>query len=246
MLKFFRTIRKKLIEQYKVRKYLLYALGEIMLVVFGILIALQVNNWNEQRIERTREVKILREISNDLQSNYVEIEEIYQSIDQKLSDINRVLSLIEQNQFTRENDTLLYVYNDYGTGIFNSANTGYQFLQSNGLGIISNDSLRISVTDMYEREFRNIHLREEIQLQLYNNVVDPFVHANLHLIESQTEYKMYYSPKEGFDLNNSREAVNVLKEIRFLLRGRKQYQNKTMNALELLMDNIHQEIIRLT
>jgi len=50
MLRFFRTIRKKMIEQENVSKYLLYAIGETLLVVIGILIALQVNNWNEVRI----------------------------------------------------------------------------------------------------------------------------------------------------------------------------------------------------
>src|SRR6056297_2698559 len=100
MLKFFRHIRKKLIEQDNVRKYLLYAIGEILLVVIGILIALQVNNWNEERKERNQEVKILREIRNDLKSNYMEIEDIHLSIEQKLSDTNTLLSLIEQEQFT--------------------------------------------------------------------------------------------------------------------------------------------------
>lgn len=47
MLRFFRQLRKSLIEKKKVRTYLLYASGEILLVVIGILIALQVNNWNE-------------------------------------------------------------------------------------------------------------------------------------------------------------------------------------------------------
>jgi len=246
MLKFFRTIRKKLIEEDNVRKYLLYAIGEILLVVIGILIALQVNNWNEERIERNQEVKILREIRNDLESNYVEIEEIYLSIDQKLSDTNTLLSLIEQKQFTRQHDTLLNVYDDFETGIFNSANTGYQFLRSNGLGIIRNDSLRILITEMYEREFRNIHKREDIQFQLYENIINPFVHTYLNLVESQTEYKMYFTPKEGFDLNNSREAVNALKEIRFLLRGRMRFQKVTMDALQKLIDAFNQEIKRLT
>jgi len=233
-------------EQNNIRTYLFYAIGEILLVVIGILIALQVNNWNEERIERNQEVKILREIRNDLESNYVEIQEIYLSIDQKLSDTNTLLSLIEQKQFTRQHDTLLYVYDDFGTGIFNSANTGYQFVQSNGLGIINNDSLRILVTEMYEREFRNIHRREEIQFQLYKNVIDPFVHTNLNLVESQSEYKMYFSPKEGFDLNNSREGVNALKEIRFLLRGRMGAQQTTLDALQKLIDAFNQEIKRLT
>jgi len=58
MLKFFRTIRKKLIEEDNVRKYLLYAIGEILLVVIGILIALQVNNWNEARADAAQRVQI--------------------------------------------------------------------------------------------------------------------------------------------------------------------------------------------
>jgi hypothetical protein len=47
MLKFFRKIRQNLLEESKFRKYLVYALGEIVLVVVGILIPLQINNWNE-------------------------------------------------------------------------------------------------------------------------------------------------------------------------------------------------------
>ena len=49
MIKFFRHIRQSMINQNRTKKYLLYAIGEIILVVIGILIALQINNWNEQR-----------------------------------------------------------------------------------------------------------------------------------------------------------------------------------------------------
>ena len=48
MIKFFRQIRKSLLEQNKMGKYFKYAIGEILLVVIGILIALQINNWNEK------------------------------------------------------------------------------------------------------------------------------------------------------------------------------------------------------
>ena len=49
MIKFFRRIRQRLLSENKFSKYLLYAIGEIVLVVIGILIALQINNWNEDK-----------------------------------------------------------------------------------------------------------------------------------------------------------------------------------------------------
>jgi len=69
MLKFFRKIRKNLLTENKFSKYLLYAVGEIFLVVVGILIALQINNWNNGKIERKEEKKsylnIKRQILDD-------------------------------------------------------------------------------------------------------------------------------------------------------------------------------------
>ena len=72
MIKFFRKIRQNMIKENKVSKYLLYAIGEIVLVVIGILIALSINNWNENRKERQVELKILKEIklalNNDIRN----------------------------------------------------------------------------------------------------------------------------------------------------------------------------------
>lgn len=68
MLKFFRHIRKRLVDQNNIRTYLLYATGEIFLVVIGILIALQVNNWNEERKRMARFEFGLRELYTSIQS----------------------------------------------------------------------------------------------------------------------------------------------------------------------------------
>jgi len=51
MLRFFRTLRQRLLTENKFSRYLLYAVGEILLVMIGILLALQVNNWNNNRID---------------------------------------------------------------------------------------------------------------------------------------------------------------------------------------------------
>ena len=66
MMKFFIKVRQKLLSDNKFRKYLVYAIGEILLVVIGILIALQVNNWNEYNKERILEIEILEEIRENL------------------------------------------------------------------------------------------------------------------------------------------------------------------------------------
>ena len=70
MSKFFRHIRKSLLMENKTSKYFKYAIGEILLVAIGILIALQINNWNEYQNLKKNEKEILKNvvsaIDNDL------------------------------------------------------------------------------------------------------------------------------------------------------------------------------------
>ena len=74
MIKFFRKIRQKLLNENKFSKYLIYAIGEIILVVIGILIALAVNTQNEQRKEIKQEQIILKQLNDDYKANLVQLE----------------------------------------------------------------------------------------------------------------------------------------------------------------------------
>ena len=69
MIKFFRKIRQKLLSENKFGKYLKYAIGEILLVMIGILLALQVNNWNEKRRNKINEQFILNSLHQDFLHN---------------------------------------------------------------------------------------------------------------------------------------------------------------------------------
>ncbi len=69
MLKIFRNIRQNMIKDNKVSRYILYALGEIFLVMIGILLALQVNNWNETRKKNNELASVLRTIKYDLETD---------------------------------------------------------------------------------------------------------------------------------------------------------------------------------
>lgn len=69
MIKFFRRIRYDLMEKNKTGKYLKYAIGEIVLVMIGILLALQINNWNENRINNIEEKTILKALLTEISEN---------------------------------------------------------------------------------------------------------------------------------------------------------------------------------
>ena len=69
MLKFFRRIRQKLIFEGNLKKYLIYAAVEVLLVMIGILLALQVNKWKEQRKAKKQEFLLLKQLQIDMKSN---------------------------------------------------------------------------------------------------------------------------------------------------------------------------------
>ncbi len=73
MITFFRKIRKNLLKEGKTARYFKYAIGEILLVVIGILIALQINNWNEARKATIQEVTLLKNIQQDIELDKLDI-----------------------------------------------------------------------------------------------------------------------------------------------------------------------------
>ena len=76
MIKFFRHIRQNMIKENKFSKYFLYAIGEIILVVIGILIALQINNWNENSKQRHIEQGYLIALKEEFKHNLLELESV--------------------------------------------------------------------------------------------------------------------------------------------------------------------------
>ena len=108
MIKFFRKIRQKLLSENKFSKYLIYAIGEIVLVVIGILIALQINNWNEHRKDKATEHTLLIAMHDDLLinidrlNNDIQIEQnTINATDKYLNLINAALHEINKGQLKK-------------------------------------------------------------------------------------------------------------------------------------------------
>ena len=90
MIKFFRHIRQNLVMENKTGKYFKYAIGEIILVVIGILIALQINNWNQERINNQRAEGYLKSLAEDLKSDIVQYDYNIENYEQDLDNNKRL------------------------------------------------------------------------------------------------------------------------------------------------------------
>ncbi|MDF0706038.1 DUF6090 family protein [Flagellimonas okinawensis] len=145
MIRFFRKIRQRWLNENKFTKYLLYAIGEIFLVVIGILLALQINNWNDRRKEKQKETFILKDLHQEFASNKKLLDSIityhkqtFKSAEYLKSqlpiDVNSIdnLDSLSYHLFTV---SFAYTYNP-STGIINS------LLNNSSIEIISNDELR--------------------------------------------------------------------------------------------------------
>ena len=98
MIKFFRHIRKSLLSEGKTTKYFKYAIGEIVLVVIGILIALSINNWNETRKAKIRSIEYHERIAEDLERIIKTSENLNATAKQVLTSIEHTVRLLESNK----------------------------------------------------------------------------------------------------------------------------------------------------
>ncbi len=170
MIQFFRKIRFNLMEKNKTGKYLKYAIGEIVLVVIGILIALQINNWNELNKERTSEKIILNEIRDNLEFDLKDFESNIANLQNKAISSKSILKILESN--SDYNDSIGYFFFYLKTyPHFSNKSNGYNLLQSKGLDIIQNDSIRKSITDLYEDRYQYLKTYEKERID-YNNSLE--------------------------------------------------------------------------
>lgn len=109
MIKFFRNIRKNLLNEGKTTKYFKYAVGEIILVVFGILIALQINNWNEARLENNREKITVQNLHTEFRENLRDLDSIHTILTRTIKATENIFGKFKEGELqdTNEIDSLL-------------------------------------------------------------------------------------------------------------------------------------------
>ena len=151
MIKLFRNIRQQLLNEGKTSKYIKYAFGEIVLVVIGILIALAVNNWNQERKDRKLGKDLLGRIHADLIQDTLYFRETIQQNKLLREDIKDLLSKLYQGVNSIEQvQKMSAVYDKALDQVFLINDNTYKNMISSGtLGLIENQKLKEDIIDLY-------------------------------------------------------------------------------------------------
>ena len=151
MIKFFRHFRMRILSENKFSKYLIYAIGEIVLVVIGILIALQINNWNENQKERQLEIGLLKGFEADLKTDSLYLNELIKEYAEDQLILDSITTMLfestskDTEKFLTWNSQI-FILEDY----FQPTTATYDESQSSGrFQFITNDSLRRRLYDYY-------------------------------------------------------------------------------------------------
>jgi hypothetical protein len=155
MIKFFRQIRQNMIKENRTSKYLLYAIGEIILVVIGILIALQINNWNENQKAETTEIYVLKEVLSNLNEDGIILNEIIEQRQKAKSSVAAMLNYLQTENINKdrlEKDMLHFLTFERYFPI----NNAYEILKSKGLQL-SNNKLTTQISRYYDYEQKKMN-----------------------------------------------------------------------------------------
>jgi len=154
-------------------KYLKYAIGEIILVVIGILIALQINNWNENRKERTEEQKILILLREEFTLNLAQIESKINLRNYIIIQSSKVINYMDEERFDINLDTLIQTISPIVLApTFDPIHN--ELLSSEGLKLIRNDALKRYLSD-WQSSVSDLNEQENEWVLMYNNIIVPFL-----------------------------------------------------------------------
>ena len=152
MINFFRKIRQQLLNENKFSKYLLYAIGEIVLVVIGILIALSINNQNELRKRDLLETFVLKELKKNLTDDIYDMD-LNIDLHKKAIVSSKIISKVIENQLPFHDSLASHFSKIPIVPNFLETRTAYDNMKSAGTSLIKNDSLRDKIIALYERDY---------------------------------------------------------------------------------------------
>jgi len=239
MISLFRKIRKNLLGgepktlSGRLSRYLLYALGEIVLVVIGILIALQINNWNQRRsaqaAERESYRKIRRQVTDD-KENLAGVKAFNLYFAGQYARANQIIGNADLSRM----DTLammtlgLSQYSDF----LRSANIYETLVNSGALRLLQNDDITSGLQKL-EMTYNHVNKLEEIHWDIIMQEVSPQLKGVINYASQEV-----MQPERLYSV----EMRNLFIESMFLTQAKDSVYNKALSEIQTIVDLIDGEL----
>ena len=253
MIKFFRKIRQQLLKENRVGKYLLYAIGEIALVMVGILLALQVNNWNEQKKERQIEQKLLEALKEEINSNINQIEQgiklqkgykkMYVALLEDFANLNRII-----------NPTLLDSLVEGASAPQNieiQSGVAKSIIATGDIRYLKNDQV-VEFVRMFEDKIALIHQDFERMTNLYVNQLWPLEnHRVRRLNRAHVQYNWFKEelPKSAYKTDwdgffNDIDLENTYALALYEYTGTIKREENLLNHMNMVLGLVKSELVK--
>ena len=202
MIKFFRKIRQNLLMENKTGKYFKYAFGEIILVVIGILIALQINNWNERRLTNEKEQQLLIALKQEVKQNLKELDTVIEINSNNIKGAGEFASILSPKETTLSEAQIATYWNKAfrqeaiyrpSLGVLNEA------INSGNLSIIKNTQLR-NILSSFDAELQQLRKQEDVvfdfRMDCYKNIRNSGNFRKIldNIVDTETWYTLSSSP----------------------------------------------------
>lgn len=175
MIRVFRNIRKRLAAENEIAAYSRYAIGEIFLVVAGILIALQINTWNENHSKHIQEVAYLQNLKEDLVTQMDNLDSYIEFQDIIIRNSNEIVNHFNSNPDFRHLDSIYVKLNDLAVRItfINSNTTLIELVNSGEINLISNEALRRELLEFNNALITAMNITQNNNTNLIDRLIVP-------------------------------------------------------------------------
>ena len=241
MIKFFRRIRQRLLTENKFSKYLLYAFGEIILVVIGILIALSINNWNNNKIRANEEVSLLQDMILDLKQNiHVSntVLEIHEGTLKQNITLRQVLLKMDSDEDDIPN--LIKSLRSSATPTFSTST--YKTISQTGLNIIRSDTLKKSILRYYEVVLPYVNYKSNGDPKnQFQELLKPYYNKYFK-VELNSNGSFILGVDNSEEMFNDNEFLNELHSTVLNRKGLIKHLNTGIQNSEFLINEIEQHL----
>ena len=232
-MKIFRFLRKQFLSSNKIGSYLKYALGEIALVVIGILIALNINNWNSLEIKRKEEIQTYQQIIRQISEDQKELIKVRDLNNYHTSQFGKAIQIISSKNNNKIDSLAILTMTLSQYSDFNSGGYIYVTLVNSGdIKLLKNMSISNKLQKL-EMTYSNINKLEDIHWEIIMKELSPEVKGVINYVTLEV-----IKPEKLYAI----ALQNIFVECVFLTKAKDALYNQCLKEMEALIIELNKEI----